>query len=41
MARALDLLDAEGVRAVFADTTTVDLRALRGPVTGTVLLSAR
>lgn len=41
MARALDLLDAEGVRAVFADTTTVDLRALRGPVTGTVLLAAQ
>jgi bacteriocin biosynthesis cyclodehydratase domain-containing protein len=41
MAQALDRLEAEGVRAVFADTTTVDLRAVRGPVTGTVLLATR
>ncbi|MBY8877936.1 TOMM precursor leader peptide-binding protein [Actinacidiphila acidipaludis] len=41
MAEALARLDADGTRALFADTTTVDLHAIRGMVTGTVLLAAQ
>jgi bacteriocin biosynthesis cyclodehydratase domain-containing protein len=41
MADALARLDADGTRALFADTTTVDLHAIRGMVTGTVLLAAQ
>jgi len=40
-ADAVARLDAEGTRALFADTTTVDLHAIRGMVTGTVLLAAK
>lgn len=38
---ALARLDADGTRALFADTTTVDLHAIRGMVTGTILLAAQ
>jgi hypothetical protein len=40
LSAALARLDAEGIRALFADTTTVDLHAVRGMVTGTILLAA-
>lgn len=38
-ADALALLAASGTRALFTDTTTIDLSAVRGMVTGTVLLA--
>jgi len=34
-------LEAEGTRALFVDTTTIDLSAVRGMVTGTILLAAK
>jgi bacteriocin biosynthesis cyclodehydratase domain-containing protein len=40
LSAALDRLDAEGIRALFAETTTIDLHAVRGMVTGTILLAA-
>lgn len=39
--RALARLDADGTRALFVETTTIDLHAIRGMVTGTVLLAAQ
>ena len=41
LADALASLDASGTRALFADTTTIDLSAVRGMVTGTVLLAEK
>lgn len=41
LADALGVLDADGTRALYVDTTTVDLRAVRGMVTGTILLAAK
>ncbi|WP_069813252.1 TOMM precursor leader peptide-binding protein [Streptomyces sp. TP-A0874] len=40
MAEVLATLAAGGTQALFADTTTIDLRSARGLVTGTVLLAA-
>ncbi|MFK4121581.1 TOMM precursor leader peptide-binding protein [Streptomyces longwoodensis] len=40
MPEVLELLDAGGTRTLFVDTTTIDLRAIRGMVTGTILLAA-
>lgn len=39
--QALARLDADGTRALFVETTTIDLHAVRGMVTGTVLLAAQ
>lgn len=41
MSEALGLLDANGTRALFVDTTTIDLRAIRAMVTGTILLAEK
>ncbi|MFI9783044.1 TOMM precursor leader peptide-binding protein [Kitasatospora sp. NPDC051984] len=41
MSEALARLEAEGTRALFVDTTPIDLRAVRGMTTGTVLLAAK
>lgn len=41
LSAALARLDGEGTRVLFADTTTIDLHAVRGMVTGTVLLAAK
>jgi bacteriocin biosynthesis cyclodehydratase domain-containing protein len=41
LADAVASLDASGTRALFADTTTIDLSAVRGMVTGTVLLAEK
>ncbi len=40
LARVLEELAGAGTQALFADTTTIDLHAVRGMVTGTVLLAA-
>lgn len=39
LSAALARLDAEGTRALFADTTTIDLHAVGAMVTGTILLA--
>ncbi|WP_307623926.1 TOMM precursor leader peptide-binding protein [Streptomyces sp. V3I7] len=41
MSEALERLDAEGTRALFVDTTTIDLHAVHGMVTGTILLAGK
>ncbi|GAA3778560.1 TOMM precursor leader peptide-binding protein [Streptomyces chiangmaiensis] len=41
MSEALARLDADGTRVLFVDTTTIDLRAVRGMITGTILLAAK
>ncbi len=38
---ALAQLDAEGTRALFTETTPIDLHAVRGMVAGTILLAAK
>lgn len=38
---ALGRLDADGTRALFVDTTPIDLSAIRAMVTGTILLAAK
>jgi hypothetical protein len=40
MSEVLARLDEDGTRALFVETTTIDLHAVRGMVTGTVLLAA-
>lgn len=41
VSEALSRLEAEGTRALFVDTTTIDLTAVRGMTTGTILLAAK
>lgn len=41
MSEALGRLDADGTRALFVDTTPIDLSAIRAMVTGTILLAAK
>jgi hypothetical protein len=41
ISEALGRLDADGTRALFVDTTPIDLSAIRAMVTGTILLAAK
>lgn len=41
MSEALGRLDADGTRALFVDTTPIDLSAIRAMVTGTILLAVK
>lgn len=41
MSEALGRLDADGARALFVDTTPIDLSAIRAMVAGTILLAAK